>query len=303
MTEPHPTGDPAGGDGGAGQDLSRMWTVLAHVVTPTTLVTAILVYFGAVRANTMYGRLGVDQSMLGLSLQDYALRSVTLTIEPLIVVLVAALIAPPVHAWLARTAERHRTAAKWAIRGAAVLGTGCAAVGIAGMAGWVELPPFGMPFCLGLGVFVLVYGASLHQRLNPRRTSSATEQIVRRTVCMTLLLVLLLWVITEFAESRGRAAADLYRLDPGRLPSTVVYATRRLYLEGPGITETTLPDPNAMYRYRYTGLRLLIHSNQRYFLLPACWATDPWARAIALPADDSLRLEFGVLKMPPDCPS
>ncbi|MFG1694057.1 hypothetical protein [Nonomuraea sp. NPDC049309] len=110
------------------------------------------------------------------------------------------------------------------------------------------------------------------------------------------------WSVTEYAQQRGREAADRYWADPGRLPSTVVYAVRRLFLEGPGITGTVLADPNAMYRHRCTGLRLLIHSNQRYFLLPACFATSPWARAIALPADASLRLELHMLKIPPECP-
>ncbi|MEV0196787.1 hypothetical protein [Nonomuraea sp. NPDC050691] len=162
--------------------------------------------------------------------------------------------------------------------------------------------PLIMPICLGLGVFVLVYSASLYRRVNSPRTASATDQIVQRTVCAALLLVLLLWSVTVYAQGRGREAAEQFRAHPEWLRSTVVYAARRLYLEGPGIRETTLTDTNAMFRYRYTGLRLLIHSNRRYFLLPACWATSPWARAIALPADDSLRLEFSMYRVPPECP-
>jgi hypothetical protein len=240
--------------------------------------------------------------MLGLSLQDYALRSVTLAAEPLILVLVAALVAPPVHTWLTWSAERHRSIAKWAIRAMAVLGIAGTAVGIASRAGWKPLPSYAMPLYLGLGIFLLVYGSSLRQRLDSRITPSTTDQVVRRTLCIALLLFLLLWGITLFAQSRGEREANKRLADMSRLPSTVVYAPRCLNLEGPGIRETALPDPQAMYRYRYTGLRLLINSNQRYFLLPACLMTDPSARAIALPADDSLRLEFGVFKMAPDCP-
>lgn len=299
---PPPMNTSARNDGEAGQDFTRVWPVLAHIVTPTTLVTAIMMYFGAVRTNAMYGRLGVDSSMLGLPFQEYVLRSVTLTIEPLVLVLVVALIAPPVHVWLTRSVAGHHTATMRMVAIVAVLGVAGAMVGVMGMAGWVGLPPFVMPICLGLGVFVLVYSASLYRRVNPQRTTSPTDQIVQRTVCAVLLLLLLLWSVTEFAEQRGWEAADQYRADPGMLPNTVVYATRRLYLEGPGITETTLPDPNAMFRYRYTGLRLLIHSNRRYFLLPACWTTSPWARAIALPADDSLRLEFFLINVLPECP-
>ncbi|MGW3349709.1 hypothetical protein ACWDA3_40980 [Nonomuraea rubra] len=157
--------------------------------------------------------------------------------------------------------------------------------------------------CLGLGVFVLVYGLSLYQRVSERHVVSSADQVLQRTLCVVLLLILLLWTVSELAQQEGMKTAHQYRSDPGALPSTVVYAARRLHLEGLGIKETPLPDPGAMYRYRYSGLHLLLHSNERYFLLPACWAGDPWARAIALPADASLRLEFPMLKLPPECPA
>ncbi|MEU4515871.1 hypothetical protein AB0G05_40800 [Nonomuraea wenchangensis] len=302
MTGP-PSGDASGGDGtGPAQDLTRVWSVLAHVVTPTTFVAAVMMYVGAVRANTMYAGLGIEQSMLGLSFQEYMLRSVAPAIEPLILLLVLALIAPTAHRWLVRSADRHRTATTRVVTVMSVLGAVSVAVGIVAMAGWWRTPFYVVPFCLGLGVFVLVYGDSLRRRIRPRPASSPADQLVRRTVCAALLLVLLLWAVTLYAQRRGAEAALQYRVDSAGLPSTVVYAARRLHLEGPGIKETALPDPAAMYRYRYTGLRLLIHSNQRYFLLPACWASDPWARAIALPADGSLRLEFAVRRTRPDCP-
>ncbi|PZG21972.1 hypothetical protein [Nonomuraea aridisoli] len=87
------------------------------------------------------------------------------------------------------------------------------------------------------------------------------------------------------------------------LSGVVVYAPQRLHLEGAGVTETAFPDPHAKFRFRYTGLRLLLHAHGRYFLLPACWATSPEARAIALPDDTSLRLEFSLTITPPVCPA
>ncbi|GAA2212509.1 hypothetical protein GCM10009850_079710 [Nonomuraea monospora] len=294
---------PSDEGGGTGQDLTRAWAVLAHVVTPTTFIAAILMYFGAVRANTMYGQLGLDHSLLGLSFQDYVLRSVTLTVEPLIVLLVLALIAPLAHRWVIRCADRHCTAVKRVIAVLAVLGLAGVVVGLAAMNGRLRLPSYAVPISLGLGVFVLVYGLSLYQRVSERRVVSTGDQVLQRVLCVVLLLVLLLWTVSELAQQAGMKAAAAYRSDPGALPSTVVYSARRLHLESPGIEETALPDPGAMYRYRYRGLHLLLHSNQRYFLLPACWASDPWARAIVLPADASLRLEFPMLKLPPECPA
>ncbi|MEV5555388.1 hypothetical protein AB0L44_17175 [Nonomuraea wenchangensis] len=297
---PSPNGPTPGAEAPSAPDLTRVWSVLAHVVTPTTFVAAVMTYVGAVRANTMYAGLGIEQSMLGLSLQEYVLRSVAPAIEPLILLLVLALIAPTAHRWLPRSADRHRTVTTRMITVMAVLGTVSVAVGVVAMAGWWRAPFYVVPFYLGIGVFV--YGDSLRRRIRTRPASSSADQLVRRTVCAALLLVLLLWAVTLYAQRRGAEAALQYRVDSAGLPSAVVYAVRRLHLEGPGIKETELPDPAAMYRYRYTGLRLLIHSNQRYFLLPACWASDPWARAIALPADESLRLEFSVRRTRPECP-
>ncbi|MFG6195653.1 hypothetical protein [Nonomuraea sp. JJY05] len=287
--------------GEGGKDLARVWGVLAQVVTPTTVVAAILMYFGAVRTNTLYGRLGVDQSMLGLSIQDYVLRSVPLTVEPLIILLSAAVIAVPAHAWLIRSVTGHRTATTWTVAVTGVIGAATATWGVLGMAGLVGTPPVATPLCLGLGAFVLAYTACLYVRLNPRHTLPRTSQVAWRTVFVAFLVVPLLWSVADFAKLQGKQEADDYWAGLGKLPATVIYAPRRLYLEGPGITETALPDPNAMFRYKYTGLRLLIHSNGQYFLLPACWATSPQARAMALPADDSLRIEIFLLKQTPAC--
>ncbi|MFG1963066.1 hypothetical protein [Nonomuraea sp. NPDC049028] len=303
--------------GKAGQDFSRVWGILAHIVPPTTFVAAIMMYFGAVRTNTMYGRLGVNQSMLGLSFQDYVQYSVAPTIKALVLVLVVALIAAPVHVWLTRSVAAHRTATMWTVAVAAVLGVASAVVGIMEMTSplpglpdvmrKVRLEPlqdYVVPIGLGLGAFALVYSASLYRRLNPRQMTPSKDQIVWRAicaVCAALLLVLLLWAVTVFAQQRGKDEARQFQVDPSMLPSTVVYAARRLYLED--LPETQFPDPNAMFRYRYTGLRLLIHSNRRYFLLPECWwATNSQARVIVLPDDDSLRLEFSMNEVWPACP-
>jgi hypothetical protein len=294
---------------GAGQDLTHLWSTLAHVVTPTTVVVGLMIYIGSVRTNTMYRNLGVDQSLLGLSPQDYALRSVgSTTLEPLVVVLLGLLIALFAHALLIRHVSRHRATVRWFVVVLGMLGLAGATIGVLHMAGWVDwwtAAPF-VPLCLGLGVLALGYSVSLYVILNPTQASSALQpaplRIIRRTVFAALLAILLLWSIAQYAELRGQAVAGTLRQNPARLPGVVVYAPQRLYLEGPGITESRLPDAAAKYRYRYAGLSLLTRSNQRYFLLPVCWATARQARAIALPDDPSLRLEFFPITTYPICP-
>jgi hypothetical protein len=290
------------GDGGeAGQGLARAWGVLAQIVTPATLIVAMMMYFGAVYTNNMYGRLGVDQSMLGLSVQDYVLRSVPVAVEPLISILLVSLLAFLAHVCLIRCMPSHNTVTTRIIAVLIMFGVVATATGTMTLAGWAEVPAVYLPLCLLLGVTALAYSAYLYVKVIPQRTLSPTYQLMWCTVFVTLFLALLFWLIADYAQLRGQEAGTEHWGRSGGLASTVIYAPRRLYLEGPGIIETPLPDPNAMYRYRYSGLRLLIHSNRRYFLLPACWSTSPEARVIALPADDSLRLEFPLLNQAPAC--
>ncbi|MEU4545468.1 hypothetical protein [Nonomuraea dietziae] len=300
--------DPRDNSADVGQDVAGLWSLLAHVVTPTTIIAAILVYFGSVRTHTMFSSLGVDQSLLGLSIQDYALRSVASTLEPLAMVLLALLIALPAHALLIRHMAAHQTVIRRLVVALGVLGFAAVLVGVLRTVGWVELrvrAPVA-PISVALGVVALGYSASLHAMLKPRpaghTAEPATVRAGRRAVFVALLALLLLWSVAGYAQLRGAAAAEELRSHPARLPGVVIYAPQRLYLEGPGITESRLPDAAAKFHYRYAGLRLLIRSNQRYFLLPDCWATTPQARAIALPDDPSIRLEFFRVTTHPACP-
>lgn len=209
-----------------GGDLRRLWNVLAHVVTPTTFVAALMIYFGSVRTNTMYRSLGVDQSLLGLSLQDYALRSVGSTIEPLVVVLLALLIALPVHTLLTRHLPRHRTTVRCLVVVLGVLGLAGAATGLVHMAGWADwrIPGPFVPLSLGLGTLALGYAISLHALVHPAHAGSGPLRLVQRTVLAALLLLLLLWSIAQYAETRGRRVVEAFRQNPTHLPS----CTRRI---------------------------------------------------------------------------
>ena len=76
-----------------------------------------------------------------------------------------------------------------------------------------------------------------------------------------------------------------------RRPSAVVYSAKRLQLDSPGVRETALQDPDAAYRFRYSGLKLVLRSNDKYFLLPAGWS-GPDGSIIVLPDSEALRVEF-----------
>ena len=50
-------------------------------------------------------------------------------------------------------------------------------------------------------------------------------------------------------------------------------------------------DPQAAYRFRYDGLRLILQAGDQYLFLPQAW-TRAGGVAILMPRNDSLRLEF-----------
>ena len=70
-------------------------------------------------------------------------------------------------------------------------------------------------------------------------------------------------------------------------PDAIVYSDQRLRV---GVAEEVLGDAGAPDAFRYTGLKLLLRSGGRYFLLPVDWAADP--RTIVLPDSSGQRLEF-----------
>ncbi|MFI7130870.1 hypothetical protein ACIBQ1_34640 [Nonomuraea sp. NPDC050153] len=297
--------DPSAGDeAGLGQDLARVGRILAQIVAPTTFIASVLMYFGSVRLSTMYWKFGVNSSMLSFTFQDYVLRSIDVVEVPLVLFLLGLLVvlraAPFAHKALIRCTSRHRDATVGAILALATLGFASIAVAMVAMFDqWRPPPPFLVaPLCLDVGV-ILVYFSVYLYTINSGPVVSSTSQIVQRTVLAAFLLISLLWVVTHRAKTVGEE--DAQKVEATML-GVVVYAPQPLNMKGPGITETPLMEPNARYRYQYTGLRLLIHSNRQYFLLPACRGSAPEARAIALPADGSVRLETFKVEKKPTCP-
>src|ERR687891_1139456 len=70
------------------------WSSVSEVITtfvaPTTLVGALVFYFGWTRTRAWWLYFGIDPSVLGFSNQDYVLRSVNALFPALLVVAIAA---------------------------------------------------------------------------------------------------------------------------------------------------------------------------------------------------------------------
>jgi hypothetical protein len=71
------------------QSRAERWVSLAAgIVAPVTLSTALLFYFGYVSARSQYEYFGIDVDTIGLSTQDYVMRSPQPLLVPLLVLTV-----------------------------------------------------------------------------------------------------------------------------------------------------------------------------------------------------------------------
>lgn len=268
---------------------------LATLATNVAILTALLVYFGWRRTETQAAQLGVDESIFGLSTRDYLLRSVGPVLQLLAVAGVAGLVAVYLDRSLRRRAENHgypdrvlRLALfgmsfSWLLLPLLIVGLGYIARPFAYVA---------FPLAIGAGVLLLLYADHLRRELQGHKPQPSGWQRLERASVVVALCVAVFWATSNYAEVLGAQIADQISNHVGDLTSVTVYTTKRLGISAPGTHETLIPGMGQTYRYRYTGLRLLEHTGDRYFLIPDLWKRDS-GKIIMLIQSSSMRLEFG----------
>jgi hypothetical protein len=270
------------------------------VVAPTTLVTALAYYFGVRRQERLAGYFGIDTSILGFSVQDYVLRSADALFPFLLVLLLVALLAVWFHSGASRWIDAGRRRRELRLGSAVLVGIGSLLLAFAVAALFRPLPfrPYFLlpPASLGAGAAMIAYGAWMHRALETPAGEPGDEQSGRRRLAGVVLAGMLVvlscfWTASVYAQALGQGRAEALAAQLQTRPGVVVYSDRRLHLNPPGVVETRLDGQDARYRYRYTGLRLLVRGESRFILVPASWNHADGV-AIVLPDDDSLRLEF-----------
>jgi hypothetical protein len=141
------------------------------------------------------------------------------------------------------------------------------------------------PLSIGAGALLTYYGMQLRGV-----TPSDREPLLRAFVTVTVV-VMLFWGTSNYATLQGNELADRLIRDLRLQNAVTVYSAKRLFLSGPGITETGLPGQNSAYAFRYTGLRLLAHAGGRYFLVSDQWTPGRGA-VMVLGEKEAVRLEF-----------
>lgn len=305
-TDPGGT-DPGATDPGATEALPRLFKVLGGIVAPTSLLTALLFYFGRSRAAGYYRFFHVNSTVLDLTTNDYLLSGVDGLFVPVAATSLLALVALWANRLLLTRVPpaRRRRAVRLLAPAAGLIGAALVALAFADLV--TEGRVFGVNsatggLCLSAGVILAVYAVRLLRLVLPAPAPPAGRRPATGPAewgaAFLLVSIGLFWAADAYAFGVGTGGAiTLYRALP-TVPEAVLYSQQSLSLDVPGITEARCANPDAAYRFRYDGLRLVRQAGDQYLFLPVTWDRTTGA-AVLIPRSATVRLEFRSPTAPP----
>ena len=268
--------------------MAQLLTFLANVA----VITALLVYFGWRRTETQAVRMGFDESILGLSTRDYLFRSVGPVLQLVAIISITGFVLAQIDILvLRRMADRPGPDTLMRVL---IVTTGWAwlvlplLVVMAGL-WWPATAFVAFPLSIRIGALLIPYSLGLRARKGLRNYPAGPLSADRIFSILTVVLALF-WATSNYAEVLGNQIADRIAANVETMTAVAVYSPDELALRGAGVHETRLDADS--YHFRYTGLRLLEHTENSYVLMPSGWTTDA-GMVFALPAGSPLRFEFG----------
>jgi hypothetical protein len=264
-----------------------------------------------VATQARFGYFGLTLDLVDLSTPELLLYGVEVVYVPLVAAFAAGLVVVVVHAlvtWVLHRPERDPIS-RWI--GALAILSGVlmlarAAVGILVPEVATTEYPGGTPLLLAVGPLVVGYGLWVLRQVELRRprpdgettwfaTRTAERCLQVLVVCIAVLLVAgLFWAVNTFAAAYGTGRGELQAQRLVDDPEVVLEMADRLHELPPDVaaTETVLkPSEGEIYRYRYRGLRLLVESGGRLFLVPAPWRPGE-GRTLVVAFDDRVRIQL-----------
>jgi hypothetical protein len=281
--------------------LPRLLKVAGAIVAPTTLLTGLLFYFGRLHITGFFRYFRVNFTVLDLTVNDYLIRSADGLFRPLAAVTVFGLAALGGNRFLVErlVPERRLDVLRTLIPVLSAVGVLLLGIAVADLAQDGPLvhdyPEVGG---LGLsgGVLLLAYAAHM-SRTSGRRRVVTGRRVAETTVLaewgltFLLLSIGLFWAVGSYAITVGTGRAQQAQADLPTTADAVLYSEQSLRLAVAGVTEVRCLDPDAAYRFRYDGLKLLLQSGDQYLFLPTEWTREN-GTAVLIPRGDSVRLEF-----------
>lgn len=278
------------------------------IIAPATLITTLLFYFGYVSSRAQYDYFGVDVDTIGLTTQDYVMRSPQPLLVPLLVLTLLGGGFFAAHVAARRQAAANpsfRTVAKRMVVGGLIL----LGVGVALLFSYAAIGDWGYyafvtPLILAVGAASTAYGLLTVRWMDRRsRHNPPDSGFTGLAVVVSLWIAVaasLFWATATVAQLSGRGLAKEQAQNLSELPSVIVDSKERLFLPaGVGVEERDLTGKGdgETFRYRYWNLRLLIHGRDRMFLVPTAWHANN--TTLVMPLNDDVRVQFQFRNDPP----
>jgi len=273
---------------------------LALLFAPGTLIVALAFYFGWVRTHALYAYFGIDADELRLSTSQYVLRSTDVLWPTLAALALLVLLALAGHSWLLQHLQRPSRTRQMgvAIRVVFTLGVLLFVLGslVFRAPSWQGTPLAAL--CFALSFSAMGYSRLLRSHLRALRgvpTGTGSPSRLEQSISWVVLILVTLsvfWAAAGFATDLGTGRAQA--LEASRFdttPDVILYSTSRIKIDARGVAEMDLGPAYAPYRYRYSGLKLLVEANGKLFLIPFDWSTSN-AFTLVLPENNSIRLAF-----------
>lgn len=290
---------------GAAHAIPRLLRAVGSIAAPTSVITALLFYFGRLHASAFLFYFGVNFTALDLTVQDYLVRSADGLFRPAAATAALVLLA----FWAHRvTTQVLGEPARRRVRRVVVPVAGSAGAVLLGIAflGMIRgdriyrpVPEIG-GLTLAGGVLLLSYAARSVRRPDAgpvrRRPPDGAPvgtgvTLAEWGVTFALVSIGLFWTVGTYAIGVGTGRAKEMEARLPAWPTATVFAERSLSLRQPGVLETRCSDPEAAYRFRYDGLKLILRSGEQYLFLPAHWSTSR-GDALLIPRSNAVRVEF-----------
>jgi hypothetical protein len=271
----------------------RWLNFAASIVTPVTVITALLFYFGYVSARSQYEYFGLDVDTIGLSTQDYVMRSPQPLLVPLLVLCLLAVAGLLLHNAIQ---PRAGLEAVWWARLAAieVLALGVLGLFLYPVLGELAYYALVVPLMIGLAAAVLAYLSYLTTNLQ-----NSKPQVALIALLAAVTLTCAFWATATAAQYSGRGLAKSTARQLDRFPVVILDTKERLHLRSSDVEETALPPAAGQtFKYRYRDMHLLIVGENRLFLVPERWSASD--TVLVVPLDESIRVQFQFENEPPD---
>ena len=277
----------------------KWWTFGKQFVAPATLLSSLLFYFGYVATRAQYRYFGLDVDTVGLSTQDFVMRSPTALLVPLLAISLGGAGLLLLHLGVRR--HPPPAAVVRALLVAGVVGVVAGFVLVAGYAAWGDWPayPLVTPLLLAAGSAAVVYAMRLPG--TPSFASDPDTKGLRLGVLAFAVVAIVgcvFWATATVAEWTGFGNGMRTARHLNQLPPLILDTQERLHLTDGIVKETGLKaEEGDKFRYRYRGFRLLVQGDGVMFLVPERWSESDSTLLVKL--DGSVRVQFRFLDRAP----